>query len=46
MLKRYDLSELLVLKSQLKAEIVREKKADTIRNGLGNPHNLFIRFGK
>lgn len=45
-LKRYDMGELLVLKSQLKAEIVREKKQDTIRNGLGNPHNLFIRFGK
>ena len=45
-LKRYDMGELLVLKAQLKAEIVREKKQETIRNGLGNPHNLFIRFGK
>ena len=30
--------------SQLKAEVVRERKANMIANGLGNPHNLFVRF--
>ena len=44
-LKRYDLSELLVLQSRLKAEVAREKKAEMIANGLGNPHSVFVRFG-
>ena len=43
-LKRYDMAELLMLKQQLKAEVVREKKAEMIDNGLGNPHKMFIRF--
>jgi len=30
--------------SQLKAIVVREKKASLIAQGLGNPHNLFVRF--
>ena len=43
-LKKYDLAELLALESRLKAEVVREKKASMIANGLGNPHSLFVRF--
>ena len=42
--KKYELSELLVLKSQLKVELVREKQAETIANGLGNPRATFVRF--
>jgi hypothetical protein len=42
---RYSLSELLVLQSRLKAEVAREKKAELIANGLGNPHSVFVRFG-
>jgi len=41
--KKYDLSELLVLKAALKAELVREQAAEKIANGLGNPHNLYVR---
>jgi hypothetical protein len=44
-LKRYELGELLALESRLKGEVVREQKAAMIANGLGNPHNLFVRFG-
>lgn len=44
-LKRYELGELLVLRDRLKAQVVREQKADMIANGLGNPHSVFIRFG-
>lgn len=44
-LKKYELSELLALESRLKAEVVREKKAEMIANGLGNPSSLFVRFG-
>ena len=45
-LKRYDLAELLALESRLKAQVARESKAAMIANGLGNPHNLFVRFGR
>jgi hypothetical protein len=44
-LKRYDLTDLLALESQLKATVVRENKAKIIASGLGDPNNLFIRFG-
>lgn len=44
-IKKYELSELLALESRLKAEVVREKKAEMIANGLGNPSSLFVRFG-
>jgi hypothetical protein len=45
-LKRYGLAELLALESQLKAAVARENKAAMIANGLGNPHNLYVRFGR
>tara|TARA_R100001015_G_C4613998_1_gene169770 strand:+ start:910 stop:1491 length:582 start_codon:yes stop_codon:yes gene_type:complete len=41
--KKYDLPELIILRDKLKAILVREKKAEIIANGLGNPHNLYIR---
>lgn len=43
-LKKMELSDLLALESSLKAEVKREQKAAMIANGLGNPHNLFVRF--
>lgn len=44
-LKRYDLADLLALESKLKGDVVREQKAQMIANGMGNPHNVFVRFG-
>ena len=44
-LKRYDLADLIALESQLKAQVARENKAQIIDSGLGDPNNLFIRFG-
>ena len=41
---KLDLSELMERESRLKAEVKREQKAQLIANGLGNPHNLFVRF--
>jgi hypothetical protein len=32
------------LESKLKAEVKREQMAELMANGLGNPHNLFVRF--
>jgi hypothetical protein len=43
-LSRYQLNQLIELESKLKAELKREQKAELIANGLGNPHNLFVRF--
>ena len=43
-LSRYSLSDLMALESKLKAEVKREQMAELIANGLGNPHNLFVRF--
>jgi len=43
-IKRYDLAELLQLEGKLKADVAREKQAEMIANGLGNPRNMFVRF--
>jgi hypothetical protein len=43
-LTKYELSDLLALESQLKAQVKREQAAQLQANGLGNPHNLFVRF--
>jgi hypothetical protein len=43
-IQKMQMSDLIVLESKLKAQVAREKKADSIKNGLGNPHNLFVRF--
>lgn len=45
-LKRYDLSELIELESRLKSVVARENKAKLIASGLGDPHNLYIRFNR
>ena len=42
--KKYELSELLILQRQYKAELIREKQAEIIANGLGNPRTMFVRF--
>ncbi len=44
-LKKLPLTELLQLEAKLKAEVKREQAAQLAANGLGNPHNLFVRFG-
>jgi hypothetical protein len=43
-LRKIALAELMVLESQLKAQLFRERKANSIKNGLGNPGNAFVRF--
>ena len=43
-LRKTPMTDLLMLESKLKAEVAREKKAESISNGLGNPHNVFVRF--
>jgi hypothetical protein len=43
-LKKMEMTDLLALESKLKAEVKREQAAQLQANGLGNPHNLFVRF--
>ncbi len=43
-LKKLPLTELLQLEAKLKSDVKREQAADLAANGLGNPHNLFVRF--
>jgi hypothetical protein len=38
------MADLLMLEGKLKAEVKREQAAQLQANGLGNPHNLFVRF--
>lgn len=45
-LKRYDLSELIELESRLKSIVAKENKAKLIASGLGDPHNLYVRFNQ
>lgn len=39
------LSELMELESKLKAEVNRERAAEKVAAGLGNPGTMFVRFG-
>lgn len=43
-IKKMTLSDLMKLESDLKFECKKEEQAELIRNGLGNPHKLFVRF--
>ena len=43
-LKRYKMPELLQLRDVLKAEVYRERRAEKIRQGLGNPGVARVRF--
>jgi hypothetical protein len=44
-LEKFTLAELMELESRLKARVQRELAAEKMANGLGNPRNLFVRFG-
>jgi hypothetical protein len=43
-LKKMRLSELIQLESKLKADVVREERAESLANGLGDPRKLYVRF--
>jgi hypothetical protein len=43
-LKRYKMGELLQLRDELKNEVAMERKAERIRQGLGNPGLAKVRF--
>ena len=42
-LKKYDLSELIIIRDRYKRDLIKEEKQQLIANGEGNPHNLYIR---
>jgi hypothetical protein len=41
---RADLAELIKWRDRLKAEVTREKRAEMIAQGLGDPRRLYVRF--
>ena len=43
-LKKYKMGELLQLRDNLKAEVDRERRAEKVRQGLGNPGVTRVRF--
>lgn len=43
-ISRYSMTELIALKSQMKAEVQREDAAERINAGLGSPRRLYVRF--
>lgn len=44
-LKKEPMSALLALRTQLRIDVHREKAAQAMRNGLGNPGKTLVRFG-
>jgi hypothetical protein len=44
-LAKEPISALLQLESKLKADVAREKMAERLASGMGNPRSIFIRFG-
>lgn len=43
-IRKMNMSDLVALEAKLKNDIARARKAELIKNGMGNPHNLFVRF--
>jgi hypothetical protein len=43
--RRVDLPELIKWRDRLKSEVMREKRAEMIAQGLGDPRKLYVRFG-
>ena len=44
-LEKFSLAELIELENRLKAQVAQEEAAERVANGLGDPRNLFVRFG-
>jgi len=44
-LEKFGLAELIELENRLKAQVAKEEAAERMANGLGDPRNLFVRFG-
>lgn len=42
--RKMTMEDLIKLESKLKADVVREEKAERLNQGLGDPNNLFVRF--
>lgn len=43
-LKKISMVDLMAIQSQLKAEVFRERKKEMMKNGLGNPQSVYVRF--
>ena len=43
-LRKMTMPDLILLESKLKADLTKEQKAQKIKDGMGNPDALYIRF--
>jgi hypothetical protein len=43
-IKKMVLSDLIMLRDQLRYELVQQRRQELIANGQGDPHSLFVRF--
>lgn len=43
-LRKYALADLIMLEEKLKRDVAQEKRAEKIRNGLGDPSSVYVRF--
>jgi hypothetical protein len=43
--RRADLAELVKWRDRLKSDVMREKRAEMIAQGMGDPRRLYVRFG-
>lgn len=43
-IKKMALADLIMLRDQLRYQLVQERKRELIANGQGDPHSLFVRF--
>jgi hypothetical protein len=42
--KKMALSDLYIMEKRLKYDVAQEKRSETIKKGLGDPRNLYVRF--
>jgi hypothetical protein len=42
--RKMTIADLYMVETKLKFEVAKEERAEKIKSGLGDPHNLFVRF--
>jgi len=38
------MSDLIMLRDQLRYQVIQERRQELMQNGQGDPHSLFVRF--
>ena len=43
-IKKMAMSDLIMLRDQLRYQVIQERRQELMQNGQGDPHSLFVRF--